>query len=149
HEIIRVLALDNQMQPLIDYTQQILTALSTRDKINFDEKYIKAIFTSVLFTVGIYTIHHEFEVKKSATGKGYVDILLQKRPPFETRYQFAIELKYLRKADAARAEAVKEEAAGQLQHYLRADAYLQKLENLKAYVVLFVGNEGEFVAVSG
>lgn len=149
HEIIRVLALDNQMQPLIDYTQQILTALSTRDKINFDEKYIKAIFTSVLFTVGIYTIHHEFEVKKSATGKGYVDILLQKRPPFETRYQFAIELKYLKKADAARAEAVKEEAVGQLRRYLHADDYLQKLENLKAYVVLFVGNEGEFVAVNG
>ena len=147
HEIIRVLALNNEMRPLIDYTQQILTALSTRDKVKFDEKYIKAIFTSVLFTVGIYTIRHELEVKRSPTDKGYVDILLQKRPPFETKYQFAMELKYVKKADAAQAEAVKKEAVEQLRRYLRYDDYLQKLEDLKAYVVLFVGNEGEFVEV--
>ena len=149
HEIVSVLALNNEIQPLIAYTQQILTALSTRDKMNFDETYIKAICTSVLFTVGVYTIHHEFEVRQSPTQKGYVDILLQKRPPFETKYQFAMELKYVKKTDAARAEEVKEEAVIQLQDYLRNDVYLQKLEHLKAYVVLFVGNEGRFVEVSG
>ncbi|MCO6490024.1 MAG: AAA family ATPase [Phaeodactylibacter sp.] len=149
HEIITVLALNNEIQPLIDYTQQILAALSTRDKMNFDEKYIKAIFASVLFTVGVYTIHHEFEVKKSPTDKGFVDILLIKRPPFETKYQFVLELKYLKKEAAARAEAVKKEAVGQLRRYLQFDDYLQNLENLKAYVLLFVGNEGEVVAVNG
>ncbi len=147
HEIIAALALENKLQPLIDYTQEILTALSTRDKMNFDEKYLKAIFTSVLFTVGAYTIHNEFEVKKSATDKGYVDILLQKRPPFETKYQFVIELKYLKKAEAAKAEVVKAEAIAQLQRYLRHDAYLQQLEDLKAYLIMFVGNEGQFVEV--
>ncbi|MCO6487262.1 MAG: AAA family ATPase [Phaeodactylibacter sp.] len=148
HELVSVLALDDEIQPLIAYTQDILTALSTRDKMKFDEKYLKAIFTSILFTVGVYTIHHEFEVKQSPTSKGYVDILLQKRPPFETKYQFVMELKYVKKADAARAEEVKKEAVGQLQRYLQHDDYLQRLEHLKAYVLLFVGNEGEFVKVS-
>ncbi len=147
YEIISVLALDNDIQPFITYIQQILTALSTRDKMNFDEKYVKVIFTSALFTMGVYSIHNEFEVKKSATKKGYVDILLQKRPPFETKYQFAIELKYLKKSEAAKAEVVKTEAIHQLQCYLQHDDYLQKLENLKAYVLVFVGNEGSFVEV--
>jgi len=142
--IIERLALKNDIQPLIAYTEQILRELSTRDKMNFDEKYIKAIFTSVLFTVGAYTIQHEFEVKKSAKDKGYVDILLQKRPPFETKYQFVIELKYVKKAAASQAAAVKAEAIKQLQDYLRHDEYLQKLKHLKAYLVMFVGNEGEF-----
>lgn len=48
----------------------------------------------------------------------------------------------------ARAEAVKKEAVGQLQRYLRFDDYLQNLENLKAYVVLFVGNEGMAIEVN-
>lgn len=90
---------------------------------------------------------YEFEVRKSPTDKGYIDVLLQKRPPFETKYQFVMELKYVKKADAAQAETVKKEAVEQLRRYLRHDEYLQKLEDLKAYVVLFVGNEGEFVEV--
>ncbi|MFK7982749.1 MAG: PD-(D/E)XK nuclease domain-containing protein [Saprospiraceae bacterium] len=87
------------------------------------------------------------EVKKSPTAKGYVDILLVKRPPFETKYQFVIELKYVKKADASQADTVEKEAITQLKNYLQHDAYLQKLKALKAYVVLFVGNKGRFVAV--
>jgi len=147
HGIIEDLALKNHLQPLITYTQQILRELSTRDKMNFDEKYIKTIFTSILFTVGVYHIQHEYEVKKSSIDKGYVDILLQKRPPFETKYQFVIELKYIKKEAAAQAATVKAEAIKQLQAYLQHDDYLQKLKQLKAYLVIFVGNEGEFVEV--
>ena len=145
--LIKPLALDNDIQPLLTYTEQILTELSNRDKMNFDEKYLKVIFTSILFTVGIYTIHNEMEVKKSPTAKGYVDILLVKRPPFETKYQFVIELKYVKKADANQADIIATEAITQLNNYLQNDDYLQKLKALKAYVVLFVGNEGRFVAV--
>ena len=147
-EKVTSLALENDMQPLITYTQQILTELSNRDKMKFDERYIKLIFTSIFFNVGIYTIHHEFEVKKSSTSKGYVDILLLQRPPFQTTYQFIFELKYVKKQDADKAAAIQQAAVEQLQDYLQYDAYLQGLENLKAYVVVFVGNEGRFVELS-
>lgn len=147
HGILTELALHNRVLPLIDYVQDILTQFSTRDKRGFDEKYIKAIFTSVLYTAGAYTIRHEVEVQQSPTDKGYADILLVKRPPFETKYQFIFEFKYLKKSEAARAEEVKRAAEAQLRRYLAHDPYLQKMEELKAYVVVFVGDEGAFWAV--
>jgi len=147
HQKIKTLALHNDIQPLVKYTEAILTELSSRDKMSFDEKYIKIIFTSAFYTSGIYTIHNEFEVKRSKTEKGYVDILLVTRPPHKPKYQFVIELKYLKKATAAKAETVRKEAVLQLKNYLTHDDYLQKLHELKAYVVLFVGNVGEIVEV--
>jgi len=147
NEIMKSLAISNDLQPLLNYTQQILTELSNRDKMKFDERYIKLIFTSVFFTTGIYTIHNELEVKKSPTSKGYMDVVLTSRPPYKTKYQFAIELKYVKKAEANQEEKVKKAAIQQLQGYLQHDTYLQSLSNLKAYVVIFVGNEGRFVEV--
>ncbi|MEM8525340.1 MAG: AAA family ATPase [Bacteroidota bacterium] len=144
---VKDLGFRNNIQPLVEFTQSVLTELSNRDKMNFDEKYIKAIFTSIFFTVGVYNIHNEFEVKKSTTEKGYVDLLLVERPPLKLDYQFAIEIKYLKKAEANRAEEVKQEAVQQLKNYLQHDDYLKGLEELKAYVVLFVGNEGRFEEV--
>lgn len=145
--LIATLALENELEPLIQYTQEILQELSVRDKQNFDEKYVKVIFTSAFYNSGIYTIHNELEVKKSATEKGFVDLLLQKRPPYETKYQFLIEFKYVKKEDAAKAASIKAEAIKQLEGYLHHDPFLQELKQLKAYVVVFVGNEGEYVEV--
>lgn len=136
------LALDNDIRPLIAYTESILTELSTRDKMNFDEKYIKVIFTSIFFAAQIYIIRNEVEVKKTATDKGYVDILLLKRPPFKVNHQFAIELKYVKKGDAKQASTIQKEAIVQLKQYLQNDDYLQSLSALKAYVIVFVGNKG-------
>ncbi|MEM1122673.1 MAG: AAA family ATPase, partial [Bacteroidota bacterium] len=142
HGKIKAMALDNDLSPLVEFTSQVLTELSTRDKRKFDEKYVKAIFTAALFTSGIYTIHHEFEVKKSPTEKGFVDILLVRRPPYDPTYQFVIELKYLKKEAAGQTEKVTTAAVQQLQQYLQHDSYMQQLTDLKAYVVVFVGNEG-------
>lgn len=65
-----------------------------------------------------------------------------RRPPYEPSYQFVIELKYLKKEAAGEQEKVQKAAKEQLQQYLNNDAYLQRLTDLKAYVVMFVGNEG-------
>ena len=141
------LADDNDMRPLVDYTENLLQELSLRDKMNFDEKYIKLILTSAFYIAEIYYIQNEFEVKKGKTEKGYVDLLLTKRPPFEPKFQFLIELKYVKKEKADTAEAVKTAAVAQLKGYLQHDERLQKIENLQAYVVLFVGNKGEIISV--
>ena len=147
HEKMLALALDNDLEPLVSYTQNLLQELSNRDKMRFDEKYVKIILTSVFFNVKIYNIHNELEVKKSETEKGYVDILLSTRPPFPTKFQFVIELKYLKKGEKEKASEVKKAAVEQLKSYLRNDDYLQTLTNLKPYVILFVGNEGSFEAI--
>ncbi|NJN78753.1 MAG: AAA family ATPase [Saprospiraceae bacterium] len=139
------LADDNNMLPLLAYTEELLQELSVRDKQNFDEKYIKLIFTSAFHIAEIYHIYNEREVKKSKTEKGFVDLLLTKRPPFEPKFQFVIEFKYLKKEDAHKAETVKQQAIQQLQAYLQHDEKLQSLEDLKPYVIVFVGNKGEIV----
>ena len=144
---IASLAFDNEPKPLLTYIQSLLQELSLRDKRQFDEKYIKIVFISAFYNSKIYNIHSEYEVQKSPTEKGYIDIYLQQRASFHGTYPFVFELKYLKKEDAAKAPKIKSEAVDQLQAYLQHDPTLQGLENLKAYVVIFVGNEGEFVAV--
>jgi hypothetical protein len=142
---INQLAKFNDFVPLVRYAEEVLQELSLRDKMNFDEKHIKTIFTSAFYTSKVYHIHNEFEVKKGKTEKGYVDLLLIKQPPFEPKFQFVIEFKYLKKEFANRAESVKQNAIQQLKAYLQHDEKLQKLENLKAYIIIFVGNKGEII----
>ena len=64
---------------------------------------------------------------------------------FEPKFQFVIEFKYLKKEFAHKAENVKRQAMQQLKSYLQHEEKLQKLENLKAYVIIFVGNKGEII----
>ena len=144
---IRNLAKYNDIKPLVEYTEAILQELAVRDKMNFDEKYIKTIFTSAFYISGIYTILNEFEVKKNPTHKGFVDILLLQRLPYHPKFQFVIEFKYVKQQDASQAKKIKKQAIAQLKNYLKNDTYLQKLENLRAYVVIFVGNQGEAIEI--
>ncbi len=145
HKHVVALARNNNMQPLVRYTESILQELALRDKINFDEKYIKVIFTSAFYVSGIYTIANELEVKKGETDKGFVDLILMRRPPYTPTYQFVIEFKYIKKQDAAQTPKVKKAAVAQLKNYLKHEPLLQKMDNLKAYVVIFVGNKGEVI----
>jgi hypothetical protein len=72
---------------------------------------------------------------------------LLQRPPYFPKYQFAIEFKYIKKQDADKFEIVKEAAIHQLKGYLKNDEYLKDLKNLKSYVVIFIGNEGQLIEV--
>ncbi len=116
------LAQENEIAPLIEAVEAILLQLSNRDAVGFDEKYVKAVFASLLYPTQIYTIHSEYE-----TDRRYVDLLLTRRPPIDPTYQFAFELKYLKQQDADQLETVKSAGLAQLQGYLRhekiADAH--------------------------
>ena len=127
------LAQENQIAPLIEAVEVILQQLSNRDAIGFDEKYVKAIFASLLYSTQIYTIHREFE-----SDRRYVDLLLTRRPPIDPNYQFAFELKYLKQSDAHRLETIKAEGLAQMQDYLR-HAKLQAMTDLRAWLIVFVG----------
>ncbi len=137
------LAQNNNPQPFVEVVEQVLTSLSNRDSIGFDEKYVKAIITSLLYTTGIYTIKSEYETEKK-----YVDLLLKERPPIKPNYTFALELKYLKKSEADRLEAVQQEGIAQLSMYLQHEE-LQQTTNLKAWLLVFVGTEAKVVVEVG
>jgi len=76
-----------------------------------------------------------------------------KRPNRETKYNFILELKYLKKADKNKKdEATKEpliqkverEAREQLNHYLQTDN-AKRITNLKAWLLILVGREWHLI----
>lgn len=133
------LAQDNHIAPLIEAVEMILLQLSNRDAVGFDEKYVKAVFASLLYSTQIYTVHSEYE-----TNRRYVDLLLTRRPPIDPNYQFAFELKYLKLTEADRVETVKDEALTQMQDYLQHDK-LRTLPDLRAWILFFVGPKAQIV----
>ncbi len=133
------LAQENQIQPVIEAVESILRQLSNRDAVGFDEKYVKVILASLFYTTQIYTIHSEYESER-----GYIDLLLTRRPPIDPNYQFAFELKYLKQNEATRLDEVKQAGLNQLQTYLR-QGKLQSMSNLRAWLIVFVGTEAKVV----
>ncbi len=136
---LRELMHRNDPMPLVRLVEKVLASLSNRDDMGLDEKHVKAILASYLSLSNSYLMRSEFE-----TDRKYVDILLLKRPPFEMPHQFAFELKYLKKGDAASEKAKETEAETQLRGYL-ASPELAVLDNLRAWVIVFVGTEAKVV----
>ena len=137
------LAQENNIAPLIEAVEAILLQLSNRDAVGFDEKYVKAVFASLLYSTQIYTIHSEYE-----TNRRYVDLLLTRRPPIDPNYQFAIELKYLKLQEADQLEAVKNTGLTQMNEYLQHEK-LRTLSDLRAWVIVFVGPQAQVVLPVG
>ncbi len=133
------LAQENDPAPLVEAVEAILLQLSNRDAMGFDEKYVKAVLASLLYPTQIYTIHSEYE-----SDRRYVDLLLTRRPPIDPTYQFAIELKYLKQAEADRLEAVKSAGLTQMHDYLQHEK-LRNLPDLCAWLLIFVGPKAEVV----
>ena len=134
-QLVLKLAQENQLQPFLDLIEKALQTLSNRDFIQFDEKYVKVLFVAFASLANLYYIRSEQETEQK-----YVDVLFLHRPPYFPNYQFAFELKYLKKSESAQLETTVQTATIQLQGYLQSEA-LQRLDNLKAYVIVFVGPE--------
>lgn len=144
---IKTLAQKNDFQPLVELTQNVIAQLGVEDKAHFNETSLKAIFASFFYQVSYYNIFSELEVRKSPTKKGRVDLLLTRRAPFKPKYQFVFELKYIRNKKRNTFDTIKEEAIIQLEQYLQNDDTLKNLDNLKAYVIIFIGHEAEVIPV--
>lgn len=132
---IRELARNNSPGPLLEIVSQTLSQLSNRDWIRFDEKHLKMVLVSYLYSSQLYFIKSEYEA-----GQKYVDLLLLRRPPFPAPHQFAFELKFLHQKKAAELPAAIDEGRSQLRRYLERED-LRQLEDLKAWLVVFVGAE--------
>ncbi len=134
-QAVRDLAQNNELQPFLQLIENVLQTLSNRDFIQFNEKYIKVLFVAFASLANLYYIQSEQEANQK-----YVDILLLHRPPFFPNYQFAFELKYLKKSEEHQLEKTIQAATTQLETYLASES-LRQLQNLKAYVIVFVGSE--------
>ncbi|MCB0845837.1 MAG: AAA family ATPase, partial [Bacteroidetes bacterium] len=132
-------AWENNPQSLVKLLGKTLEQLSNRDWPKFDEKHLKTILITYLYSVGIYHIQSEPEVNQK-----YPDILLRRRPPYEPPYQLMIELKFLKKKDASQLETVSDQGRNQLKTYLKSEE-IKDLENLRAWLWVFVGTKAVVV----
>ncbi len=148
-EMVLELALHNNIQSIIALTESVLTELSIHhDRAHFNETHVKSIFISWFYTAGFFHIFSELEVNKKnkSKDKGRIDLLLTRRPPFgeDVPYQFIFELKYLKKKQVGLLEQTKKEGIAQLKDYLKDDK-VKYLTDLRAYLIVFVGNKAEVV----
>ncbi len=131
------LGFDGEIEPFVSYvSENVLKKLSNRDLINFDEKYIKVILFSYLITSNLYRPVSEPEIEN-----GYLDIFLAKdiRMP-DVKYEWVIELKYIKKNEKDRLAKVKEEGLNQLERYANSRKFKNK-KNVKNVVLVFIGKD--------
>ena len=139
---VEVLALRNDIQPLVQETAKVLQLLSNRDAMGMDEKHIKTLLLALLFQSPAYFIQSERELNRH-----YPDILLLERSPYKVNYQHLIELKYVKKSGKAAAwEAKRAEGIAQVQAYLQLPE-IATLKQLFAWVFISDGEQLEAVAV--
>ncbi len=133
------LSMDNELPPMIEIMERILSKLSGRDVQRFGESHLQAIWAALLNTSQAYLVRTEHE-----TERRFVDILCTKLPQIPVNWSFAFELKYLRKSEAKLLTAKAEEARTQLEGYLQTDD-LRHIPNLAAYAIVFVGPKAKSV----
>ena len=98
------------------------------------KKYIKILLLAYLFQSKVYVTMSEFE-----TSGGYTDIFLQRSPHLpEVKYEWVLEIKYLKVEDAKELAKAKKEAEEQLQRYTQAYR-LTGRPDLKTATVVFIG----------
>ena len=134
-EAIRNMAMEGDVHTFIEYvSQNAFNKLSNNDLSRFDEKYIKILLLAYLFQSKIYVTMSEFE-----TSRGYTDIFLQRSPSLpEIKYEWVLELKYLKVEDEKELPKAKKEAEDQLQRYMQAYR-LSGRPGLKTAVIVFIG----------
>ncbi|TAE46988.1 MAG: AAA family ATPase, partial [Bacteroidetes bacterium] len=133
--VVREMARHNNPRPLIEIVSDALQQLSNRDWLQFDEKHVKMVLISYLYSSQLYFIKSEFE-----SGQKYIDVLLLRRDPFPAPHQFAFEIKYLKQKDAHQLPQTISTGREQLLGYLQKEE-LRSLSDLKAWLMVFVGGE--------
>ncbi|APH13988.1 hypothetical protein NPD5_1404 [Clostridium sporogenes] len=137
---VNEMRMNGNIQPLVELVDNTLEDLSNRDLIKMDEKNIKMMLLTLLGVDSTYFIKSEDE-----NNKGYVDIMLKRKIQFKdiTKFQWIIELKYIKEKERDTLEKVKEEGLKQLQGYAESKMVKEELgvENLKKVLILVVGKK--------
>jgi hypothetical protein len=138
---IKTLVTSNNIEPFIDEFRNVLKLLSNRDFMRMDEKHIKSILLTMLYSVDAYFIKSEPEYE----GK-YPDIMLLFRSPYKLKYQFLFELKYYKKSKPKDRETKIKEGKEQIEGYLKIKEIME-LESLRSYLIISDGREVEVFEV--
>jgi hypothetical protein len=143
------LSKDNNLLPFLDLIKVLIDKdLSLRDAQKFDEKHLKMLLIPYLSLSASHYVVSEPEWENH-----YPDMVLLKRPNIETRYNFIIELKYIKKSDENKKdsetkepyiEKVAREAREQMQKYIQTEN-ARRIPNLKAWLIVLVGREWHLV----
>ncbi|WP_287843983.1 PD-(D/E)XK nuclease domain-containing protein, partial [Caldanaerobacter sp.] len=134
---IEEMAYEGRIKPYIEYiSRNVLKVLSNRDIINFDEKYIKVILITYLVNSKAYR-----PISERETEGGYIDIYLERdiRMP-DVKYEWLIELKYLKKSEKGKVDKIKEEGIKQLKRYIESRG-LKDRKDVKQALVIFIGKD--------
>lgn len=132
------------IEPLAKIIGEILEDLSNRDLMQMDEKHIKMMFLTLFGIDGTYFIQSEAE-----NNKGYVDIMLKRKIQYKdiTKFQWIIELKYIKESERKTLEKVKEEGLNQLKGYAESKVVKEQLgdEGLKKALIIVVGKKDIYI----
>jgi hypothetical protein len=139
-QAIRSLVYQNDVQPLVTAVATIMSKLSNRDSMQFGEKHLKSIFTTILMFSEVYYIHSELELERH-----YIDLFIERTSRFEIPFQFLFEFKYYSEAKQKALNekgdwaAELDKARTQLTTYKDLD-YFKDKQNLKPWLFIFVGD---------
>ena len=132
---VNEMRMHGNMELLIELVKGILENLSNRDLIKMDEKNVKMMFLTLLGVDNTYFIKSEDE-----NNKGYVDLMLKRKIQLKdiTKFQWIIELKYIKESDRDTLEKVKEQGLKQLQMYYHSKMVQEEMEEVELKKVLIV-----------
>jgi hypothetical protein len=132
--------MNGNIEPVIEIVKGILEDLSNRDLIQMDEKNVKMMFLTLLGVDSTYFIKSEDE-----NSKGYVDLMLRRKIQLKdiTKFQWIIELKYIKESDRNTLEKVKGQGLNQLKMYCDSKTVRDELEEegLKKVLIIVVGKK--------
>ena len=126
---------EGEIEPITKVVSNFLTYQSVRDKENFNEKTLKYVYSLFFSLSNQYYVYGEFPAMQ-----GFADIFIEKSQTSRATYEAVIELKYLNKVKAKKAnyEALKKEGISQMKKYIQ-DKRLNEKDNLKKFVIIFEG----------
>jgi hypothetical protein len=132
------LAYESDPKPFLDcMSKSLISQMSNRDLINFNEKYIKVMLLSRLMQTSFFTVISEPEL-----ATGYADIWLERAANHpEIEHEWIWELKYVPKSNDEQAIAARfAEAETQLKKY-RASSRLANRPNTRYLATVFIGKD--------
>ena len=131
------LAEDGKIDKLTTVVSEFLQQTSGRNKIKFDEKYIKLIYSFIMSSTDQYFIYDEYPARQ-----GFGDLVALRTPASYAKYELLLELKYIKVSATTKSKVEKEfeDGAQQIASYMK-DKRLTMLPYLKKYVVVFSGFE--------
>jgi len=141
---ITELALNKNLELFQKEVKNVINLLSNRDYMKFEEKHLKVILLTILNMTTFYYIKSEAEYNNN-----YPDIMLLKQEPFEVKFQYLFELKWVKKGLNKRKgdwEKKKEEGISQIKRYKQLKD-IKNLKNLYSYLIISDGNGLEVIEV--